>query len=99
MNNIVKLAIGMTLAGGMALAVAVPADAGVSIGIGLPLVGPPPPPAYGPGPCADPNYRYYNPGYCGAPPTVGVFVNGRGYWDGHGWYRHRYWDHGGWHYR
>src|ERR1700722_20286004 len=101
MNRIAKLAIVMTLAGGTALA-AMPAQAaGVSIGIGLPGIGVgvgAPPPAYGPGPCADPNYRYYNPGYCGAPPTVGVFVNGRGYWDGHGWYGHRYRDHGGWHY-
>ena len=70
MNRIAKLAIVMTLAGGTALA-AMPAQAaGVSIGIGLPGIGVgvgAPPPAYGPGPCADPNYRYYNPGYCGAP--------------------------------
>jgi hypothetical protein len=48
--------------------------------------GPPPPP---PGPVM------VGPGG----PAVGVFYEGRGYWDGHRYWRHRDHWHGGWRYR
>jgi len=32
-------------------------------------------------------------------PTIGVFYGGRGYWDGHRYWPHRYRWHGGWRYR
>ena len=32
-------------------------------------------------------------------PAVGVFVRGRGYWDGHRYWHHRDRWHGGWRYR
>ena len=104
-----KLATAATLAGAAALAAVAPAEAGVSIGVGLPGIGVgvgvgAPGPAYGPGRCANPRFRYNHPGFCsgpgyGPPPAIGVFVSGRGYWDGHGWYQHRFWGNGAWHYR
>jgi hypothetical protein len=92
MKTIGKLALGAALAGGLALAAAAPADAGVhvGIGIGIPVGG-----GYGGG-----NWCYYHPNRCGGPaPAVGVYVGGRGYWSGRGWYGHRAWGRGGWHYR
>jgi len=88
-------------AGALALTVAMPAFAQVSVGIG---VG---------GPAYHRHWCYTHPGACRGPggayvagpavavgvPAVGVYVAGRGYWDGHGWYAHRYWDHGVWRYR
>jgi hypothetical protein len=32
-------------------------------------------------------------------PAIGVFYRGRGYWDGHRYWWHRYGWHGGWRYR
>jgi hypothetical protein len=32
-------------------------------------------------------------------PAIGVFYAGRGYWDGHRYWRHREHWHGGWRYR
>ncbi|USI74714.1 hypothetical protein LHA26_18360 [Sphingomonas morindae] len=34
-----------------------------------------------------------------AAPVVGVYYGGRGYWDGHRYWRHRERWHGGWRYR
>jgi hypothetical protein len=34
-----------------------------------------------------------------AGPAIGVFYPGRGYWDGHRYWGHRYGWHGGWRYR
>jgi hypothetical protein len=31
--------------------------------------------------------------------VIGNFYHGRGYWDGHRYYQHRYRDHNGWRYR
>ena len=45
-------------------------------------------------------------GYGGGPavvvggvPVIGTFYGGRGYWDGHRYWGHRYAWHGGWRYR
>jgi len=32
-------------------------------------------------------------------PAIGVYHPGRGYWDGHRYWAHRYWHRGGWRYR
>lgn len=92
MTKMTKWAIGAAVAAAMAFAASAPARASVTIGIGVPVV-----------PVRGPNWCYYHPGACGpayvARPVVGVFVPGRGYWDGHGWYWHRYWGYGRWHYR
>jgi hypothetical protein len=32
-------------------------------------------------------------------PVIGVYYGGRGYWDGHRYWGHRYHWHGGWRYR
>lgn len=90
MKKMTPWIIGAAMASGIALAA--PAQAGVTIGIGVPVA-----------PTPGPHWCYYHPGACGpayvGTPVVGVFVPGHGYWDGHGWYMHRYWGHGGWHYR
>jgi hypothetical protein len=98
MKTLIKLAAGAAMLGGLALAAA-PADAGVSVGVGIGVPGPHPHNwcyyhprrcGYGPG--------YYRPGY-GPGPAIGVYVGGRGYWDGHRYWPHRYWYHGGWRFR
>lgn len=102
-----------TLASGaLALTLVTPAVAQVAVGVG---VGTPAYHRHWcynhPGACRGPAGAYARaPGVAvgvGAPgvavgvgvPAVGVYVAGRGYWDGHGWYAHRYWYHGGWRYR
>jgi hypothetical protein len=96
-----KVLIRTLTASSLALTAAVPAIAQVSVGVG---VG---------GPGYHGRWCYNHPGACragsrayvGGPavavgvPAIGVYVAGRGYWGGHGWYAHRYWDHGGWRYR
>ena len=95
MRKMFKWAMGAAMTAGMALAAAAPAQAGVTIGVGVPIA-----PV---GPARGPNWCYYHPGACGpayvAGPVVGVFVPGRGYWDGRAWYWHRYWRYGRWYYR
>ena len=106
MKNIVKLAIGAAMLSGVAVTAAAPASAGVSVGVGIGVPGP----AYGP---AYPHgawcyhhprrcgYRagYYGPGYAGPAPAIGIYYHGRGWWDGHRYWGHRYRWHGGWRYR
>jgi hypothetical protein len=100
MNTIAKFAAGAAIAGVLAAAAAAPAEAGVNVGIGIGV------PVVGPGPGYGPHWCYYHPGACGnggpgyvGTPAIGVYVAGRGYWGGHGWYGHRYWGGGGWRYR
>jgi hypothetical protein len=93
MKSIGKLAAKAALAGGLALAAltaAAPADAGVVIGVGV----------------GHPYHRHFcwrHPGACRgvvvAGPRIGVFYGGRGWWDGHRYWGHRYHWHGGWRYR
>ena len=94
MKTIAKLAAKAALVGGLAiagLAAAAPADAGVVVGVGIH-------PYHG-------RYCYYHPHRCGygpgyyAGPRIGVFYTGRGWWDGHRYWGHRYRWHGGWRYR
>lgn len=102
MKNIMKLAVGAAMLGGLAVT-AVPANAGVAVGIGIGA------PAYHPHGA----WCYHHPhrcgygagyvapaygGYAGAP-AIGVYVGGHGYWDGHRYWGHRYPYHGGWRYR
>ncbi len=101
MKLITKLAMGAVIAAGLATPVAAPAQAGVSVGVGIGVPGP----GYG----YRAHYCRFHP--CGRPGvgvgvgvgpvgvSVGTFVAGRGYWDGHGWYAHRLWRHGRWYYR
>jgi len=102
MNRLAKLAHGAMVASGIALSAAAPAQAGVSVGVGIGVPGP--------GPGYDHRRWCYNhPGACGGGPgyvgvnvggpAIGVYVGGRGYWDGHRYWGHRSWDHGGWRYR
>ena len=37
--------------------------------------------------------------YYGRAPVIGVYYHGRGWWDGHRYWHHRYRWHGGWRYR
>jgi hypothetical protein len=109
MNTMTRLLVGAAMAGGLALTAAVPANAQVSIGIGIGAPG-----YYGmhrhwcdnhPRRCnGDPGYvAVGGPGYAGGPyvagPAIGVYVGGRGYWDGHRYWGHRDWNHGSWRYR
>jgi hypothetical protein len=91
MNKTMKWTIGAALAGSLAVAAIAPAEAGVHVGIGIGV------PVAAPAPA----WCYRHPGACrpAYAPAVGVFVPGHGYWDGHGWYRHRERWHGGWRYR
>lgn len=98
MKNLTKLCAVAALTAATVTALALPANAGVSVGIGIGVPGPAP--VYHPYPGG--RWCYWHPGACAAPaPTfvVGTFYPGRGWWDGHGWYRHRDWDHDRWHYR
>jgi hypothetical protein len=102
MNSIKKFLLMTVAAGGLALAA--PANAQVSVGVGI---GGPGPGYHHPGCYNHPRACGVGAAYVGGPgvgvavgvPAVGVYVGGRGYWDGHGWYAHRYWGHGGWRYR
>jgi hypothetical protein len=98
--KLTKYMIRTLAAGSLAVTIAVPALAQVSVGVG---VG---------GPGYNHRWCYNHPaacrhggGYVGGPgvavgvPAVGVYVAGRGYWGGHGWYGHRYLDRGVWRYR
>jgi hypothetical protein len=98
--NMTRKLIPTLAAYGLVLAAAMPATAQVSVGVGVGA------PGY------NQHWCYNHPGACrggrgyvGGPavavgvPAVGVYVGGRGYWDGHGWYAHRYWNHGVWRYR
>lgn len=58
-------------------------------------------PGWHPGPYGHRCYRNAGPGpalVIGVP-GIGVYVGGRGYWDGHRYWRHRDRWHGGWRYR
>jgi len=106
MKNLMKLAVGAAMLGGLAVTAAAPASAGVSVGVGIGVPGP----AYGP---AYPHRAwcyhhprrcgyapgYYGPGYVGPAPVIGVYYSNRGWWDGHRYWAHRYAWHGGWRYR
>lgn len=89
---------GLAVAG---LATATPADAGVHVGIGIGVpVGYHPHRAW----CYHHPHRCYGRPYYGssvvvAGPRIGVFYTGRGWWDGHRYWRHRDRWHGGWRYR
>jgi hypothetical protein len=41
----------------------------------------------------------HGPVVVGPAPAIGVYYGGRGYWDGHRYWGHRYRWHGGWRYR
>ena len=41
----------------------------------------------------------YGPGPVLVGPVIGTYYGGRGYWDGHRYWGHRYGWHGGWRYR
>jgi hypothetical protein len=96
MKNLAKLALGAAMLSGLALASA-PASAGVHVGvaIGAPVV-------VGPG---HRNWCWHHPRACHrgavvvAGPRIGVYYGGRGWWDGHRYWRHRYRWHAGWRYR
>lgn len=88
---------GLAVAG---LATATPASAGVHVGVavGGPVY-------HGGGHRA---WCYHHPRRCGvayrpgvvvAGPRIGVFYTGRGWWDGHRYWGHRYRYHNGWRYR
>jgi opacity protein-like surface antigen len=99
MKKMLKTALAAAMLSSAAVAAAAPADAGVAVGIGIGV----------PGPGYHRHWCYNHPGACGpayvAPavvvggPAIGVYVGGRGYWDGHRYWGHRYWGHGGWRYR
>jgi hypothetical protein len=105
MKKLMKLAVGAALLGGLAVTAAAPAAAGVAVGIGIGAPG-----YYGPHRawcyrhphrCGAGYYApgYYGPGYYGPAPVIGVYYSGRGWWDGHRYWGHRYAWHGGWRYR
>lgn len=111
MKKLAKLVASAAMLGGLAVAAPMPAEAGVhvGIGVGVPVVG-----VgvgyhrdrhwcyYHPGACRGyrgPYYRAYRPGIAIGVPGIGVYVGGRGYWDGHRYWAHRYPYHGGWRYR
>jgi hypothetical protein len=100
MKTLTKLVAGAALTAAAMTAVAEPANAGVSLGIGIGIPGPAP--VYHPGG----RWCYWHPRACGyygpGPafvPVVGTFYAGRGWWDGHAWYHHRYWGGGHWRFR
>jgi hypothetical protein len=100
MKKLMKLAVGAAMLGGLAVTAAAPADAGVAVGIGIGA------PVYHPHRawCYHHPHRCgyragYAPGYYGPAPAIGVYYNGRGWWDGHRYWGHRYAWHGGWRYR
>lgn len=55
-------------------------------------------PGWHPGPYGHRCFRNAGPAVIVAP-RVGVFVGGRGYWDGRRYWGHRYWYRRGWRYR
>ena len=93
MKTITKLIAGAALAGGLALSATAPADAGVTVGVGIGVPGP----GDHRHPCA--YHRCGGPAVVVGAPAVGVYVGGRGYWDGHRYWGHRYMSHGVWRYR
>ncbi|HWA89319.1 MAG TPA: hypothetical protein VG889_04745 [Rhizomicrobium sp.] len=104
MSTLKKFAASAALAAGLAVtglaATAPVAQAGVHVGIGV-GVGPA---YYGHGSRWCYNHpRKCHRGYYGpavvAGPRIGVFYTGRGWWDGHRYWGHRYRWHGGWRYR
>ncbi|HWA04051.1 MAG TPA: hypothetical protein VG819_11060 [Rhizomicrobium sp.] len=94
MKILTKLAIGAAMLGSLAFA-APPASAGVHVGVS---VG---------GPVAYPHHAWcrHHPRACFrrggvvVVPRIGVFYAGRGWWDGHRYWRHRERWHGHWRYR
>jgi len=98
MKNLAKLALGAALLGGLALTSA-PASAAVHVGV---AIGAPGPVVVGPGHrrwCWRHPGACHGAGYVVVGPRVGVFYHGRGWWDGHRYWGHRYRWHGGWRYR
>jgi hypothetical protein len=101
-KTLTRLLAGAALAAAAMTAAAAPANAGVSVGIGIGVPGPAP--VYHPYPGG--RWCYWHPRACHGPyygpafvPVVGTFYGGRGWWDGHAWYHHRYWGGGHWRYR
>jgi hypothetical protein len=97
MKNLVKLALGAALIGGIAVADIAPATAGVAVGVSVGGGG-----GHG-------RWCWRHPHQCGygrpagyvavGGPRIGVFYGGHGWWDGHRYWGHRYAYHGGWRYR
>jgi hypothetical protein len=92
MKKLAKLAMGAAMLGGLALTAA-PADAGVVVGVG-----------FGGHHHHSRHWCYRHPGACGGPvvvvgPRIGIYYHGRGWWDGHRYWGHRYRWHGHWRYR
>ncbi len=90
MKNLAKLALGAAMLGGLALTPVPAGAAAVHVGIGI----------------GAPGHRHWcrhhpchSAGYVVVGPRVGVFYTGRGWWDGHRYWGHRYRWHGGWRYR
>jgi hypothetical protein len=81
-----KKALFAALAAGVALAGVSTADAAQGCGPGF---------HRGPYGVCRPN----GPVVVGGLPAIGIFYPGRGYWDGHRYWGHRYAWHGGWRYR
>lgn len=84
------------VAGGLALAAltaaAPAADARVTVGVGIGIGGP----------VHHRHFCRHHPYQCGGAvvgPRIGVYYGGRGWWDGHRYWGHRYRWHGGWRYR
>ena len=101
MKHLGKIAVCALMAGGAALIAATPAAARVSVGIGIGVPGPGYYDGYYNSPCADPEFRYWNPRYCGYPAYYGPVFWGGTWYSGREWrahYRGGYW-HGGhsWH--
>ena len=71
MKRFSKIALSALMLTGAALAVATPAAAHVSVGIGIGVPGPGYYDSYYDNPCADPEFRYWNPRYCGYPAYYG----------------------------
>lgn len=103
MKNLMKLAVGAAMLGGLAFTAAAPATAGVSVGVGIGVPGPGYANPHGAWCYNHPHRCGYRAGYgraYGGPvPAIGVYYHGRGWWDGHRYWGHRYSSHGGWRYR
>jgi hypothetical protein len=100
MKTLAKLAVGAALIGSLGLS-SVPANAGVHVGVGVGV----PVGYYGPAYrhrawCRHhPRACYHRgPGVVVSTPVIGVYYGGRGWWDGHRYWRHRHRIHGHWRY-
>lgn len=88
MNKLATLAVGLIAVGGAALTTTAPAEARGGCG-----------PGFHPGPYGHHCFRNAGPAVVVGVPGIGVYIGGRGWWDGHRYWGHRYRWHDGWRYR